>query len=584
MTASQADARPGLDRRIDERATEVAEPAVLPPPVAARPIEARPEPAGADAAGVAAGTVATPPSGPLELEIVHASGAAAAGACIAIARDELVLSSGLTDRDGRVRVAALDAPATLYVGGPLPATHVQPLEPGPGPRRIALPDGAEVSGWVTVQGQRLGDRVVGLRIDTLRTRRDADQDLPQSVMKALSGPIGAWGVHRNWLMQSVTGDGAFRFSGLTDGETAWCLIPQGFTLADGTERLELTAPRADVLIDLLQLPTIRGRAVWLATGEPVAHCRARYAYGLAAPRPPSQASAKRSAATSQPARPTMIHTFIDADSEGRFAIPVGTSGLSYASFDLWLIDPDGQGSASRSLDDAAIAEAVAHGKDLGDIALRPARTVTFRVRDALGAPIEKAFATAERSDVERETRSPPTDAEGRSELRGLPAEPVALTFWSTHCDSLVVMAQGPADEHLEVTLERCASLEITVRPTSGTLPSDLIFSLAADQQAFTGVDDEFGPEFTRFAMEPTAGMSIESRSDSSTTPPTVSGKITYEIPSTGTISISCLRPAVPLRVSVLDADGRAVWGEEIITLARGESRALDITVPGESGH
>jgi hypothetical protein len=272
-----------------------------------------------------------------------------------------------------------------------------------------------------------------------------------------------------------------------------------------------------------------------------------------------------------------LSSFIDADDEGRFAIPVWER--AYLSFTLWLADPDGKGLTSLALDDASLAEVATHGKDLGDVALRPARTVTFRVRDPLGAPIAGVFATAQRGE---ELQSKKTDADGRSELRGLPSEPIELTFWATHRDSLKVMAKGPTDEHLEVTLERCASLEVTVRPTSGSLPTSLQFVLAASQQAFTGAD-EFGPEDTRYEIEPIGNISIESQIDSSTTPPSVGGKVTYGIPSDGTLSISCLRPAVPLTISVVDASGKIVWGEEIVTLARGEARTIEAPVPGETG-
>ncbi len=541
-------------------------PAAAPAPVfapadAGRPlalaIDAAPEPSTPPDAATP-----SPPSGDiatLQLEIVHANGDPAAGAPVVIAQDETILAHGVTAHDGRLAVAAPDRDATLFVAGISRSVHTEPIAAGAGHRRIVLPEGVAISGRVTLLGAPPGPRVLGLQIRAVAGSRDK---VESAILAALTPPVGDWGRRTGPLTQRVTGDGAFTFSGFGPGEDVVLLPPSGCQLLDGRRQLDLVAPASGVSVDLMPLPEVRGRAVWADTLLPDPGCRVRYRL-VDRPRLPSGGAPGAHAASGS------VSSFMTADDEGRFAIPLGGPMLAVT---LWLADPEGRGLADVALDGTGIES----GLDLGDVLLRPARTVTFRVRDAASQPIEGAFATATRGE---ELRSPRTGKEGTSEMRGLPAAPVEFTFWAASCETVRATAFGVSDEHLEVTLERCATLEVRVVPISGELPPHLQLCFAANSQAFTGVD-EFGPEDTRTEIDKSMPSEIWSDNDGSTSPPTVNGKVFYDVPADGVIRISCLRPAVALTLSVTDAARATVWGEQVITLGRGEARTIDAPVFG----
>ena len=573
LARSPAEPRDAASNAIAARADDGdAEPRVIPAPTPARPLTSGADVADAtgDGAGDAAGTAA-PASRPIEagevvqLEVTYESGLPASNVSLVIALGEKVLATGLTDSEGRAALAAPEHPSVLYVNGATLSSH--PLPAGPGVRRITLPDTAAISGRVTLRGEPPGNAVVPLALNFVPTPVMDTPGIPPVVIEKLGTTVRLGGcVRAPRETRRVSGDGTFTVAGFRAGDVIDIPAPRGYQLADGSAQLEVTAPQSGLQVDLVPLPALRGRAVWADTVQPVPGCQVRYILDFDLSALPLLAELKKKA------RPSHTSNLTKADGEGRFEIPLPQP---LRSGSLWLTDPASTGTARFVIEDAGDVDRE-DGRDLGDIALRRSRTVTFRIRDARGAPLPEAFATATWGE---EVVSPRVDADGRAALRGLPAEPVDLTFWASHCDAVTVTARGPGDEHLDVTLERCASLEISVRLTSGTEMPWVKFAVAAAQQPFTGSED-FGPESRRTTMDQSGNMGRTYRRDDSTDPPTFSGTVEYDIPPSGTLSISCLEPTVPLTVSLVDGKGAVLWGEQVITLARGEQRAIEIFIEG----
>ena len=89
----------------------------------------------------------------------------------------------------------------------------------------------------------------------------------------------------------------------------------------------------------------------------------------------------------------------------------------------------------------------------------------------------------------------------------------------------------------------------------------------------------FGPEFLRGELGATQCFWIDMGAVSADAP-APHGTIYYHVPADGIVAISCLQPAVPMTLSILDAQLTRIWGEQTITLARGEARHVEAWVPG----
>jgi hypothetical protein len=555
---------------------------VIPPAAPARlvpaSISASPPTAGDVRAGAAAETqqAAAEDLRTLELELVYESGIPASRVPCVVAQGWEVLASGFSDETGRKLSPKLNQRATLYVNAP-PVFRTS-LEPGSGPRRIVVPDSARVSGWVTIQGQPPGDREVSLSVLKQAAPVPGNSKIPPDVARLLAFPIIESARSTAQDYRTVSGDGAFAFGGFRDGELVrfWAKGTHGlrnFRLASGGNSThKITAPASDLRFDLVPLPVVHGRAVWLDTGEPVPDCSVRYRLQFDRSQPAAGEPVPPGTA------PLVKNGFARSDDGGHFGLYVSDEDATCLSLEVSLLDAEHEGFGHLLLDGARVAEVTTRGLELGDIALRRARTVTFRVRDETGASMPGVFATAKHTE---ELRSAATDADGRAEMR-LPPEPVEISFWAARRETGKVMANGSGDDHLEVTLVRCASLEVTVMPPEAFLAHGrLRFVLDSPKPAFTG-NPGFGPEPTRSSLDGADQQSIEVTDADPTQPLRLSGRVTYDLPI-GSQLISCLRPGVPLTVSIIDDRGEPVWGPQVITLDVGEARTIEASLPTVAG-
>jgi hypothetical protein len=508
----------------------------------------------------------------LELEIVFASGTAARGVPVVLAWGEDVLAHGVTNRVGRLSLDGSDAAATLYIGGTGDSVQSQTLESPRGPRRVTLPDGETISGVLTVKGSSPGEACVAL---TLRkVERGAVRPLPRSVWEALQADEGAWGEQYGDNSQRVSGDGAFQFSGLAAGEAYLILLPDSYFTADRRRELAVTAPASSLQVDLIEAPAVRGRAVSGGSMLPIPSCSVRCSAVWDTEKPKYYMEPAETAPRSGKEGPLHVRLSgfspdLRADDEGRFRIPLAQP---VTSITLDLLDTETLSRAQLAvggLDDVI-------GRDVGDIILSAARVVRFRVTDQGSAPVVGALAI---DAGELAQRSQPTGADGVGELRGVSQGKAVIEFTAAGFESKWMTLEGDGDELLDVTLARCASLEIQVSMRAGPLPKGLQLRLAADEQVFTG-DEPFGPERIRNELGASRWLNMSTRTVDAGDIHTAAGDISYMLSDNGVVSISCLRPNATMTLEVVDEKGAALSAQERVTLSEGESRRIELWVKG----
>jgi len=559
-------------------------------------------------------SAAAEPTATLALLVLHAHGAPAAGASVALARAETLLASGLTDVEGRVRLVAPPGEATLHVAGisDQPYSEVLHVDGNSesSERRVQLPAGQLVAGRVLVDGHpaRTGFPIALRGAD--RKRSSSQPRLPEAIREVLSHRLPGVGESQRhggggglFNAQLAGPAGEFLFSGLPLDWGGQFEVPSAFGCEDGDEALAVGAPVGDLVLRLRTLRGLHGRVVAAGGGQPVPgagiDCKLMFGQGSR-------------------------QDIFAADAEGRFAVPLEPMEGAFDRVELRLTHP--LGSAFRAL--VVTAEQLQGGDDLGDIELYATRTIAFVALDSTGAPIAGALGVA---DDASHARSLPTDAEGRALLHGVPLDCPTISVWAHryHVAQAALPeagaasmtapddagadgpagdapAAGPSDSAgadgpagdadadadtpppLVVVLQRSASLDVRVRGVVGPPPAGLELRLEASTPIFSSHNPDVGHGMRTFQPHPMVhevGMTrlgsswSETSSDGMQT--TVKGSIGFEIEGEAPIAIADLLAGVPFDLVVRDKAGSAAWGPQTIVLAPEEARELTVVIERE---
>jgi hypothetical protein len=360
--------------------------------------------------------------------IVESDGTPASGVIVALVGAHETVQSLTTDNDGSIALGASGERIEAYIARARALPFHAVLALVPGPQRIDLPAGKEVSGHLRVNGAT-PDRAVDL---VLRNDRSPLEDARAraDVAKALGFDNYRWFVVR----QKTGTDGQFRWQGLPDDWSGSIFVSHfykvpGPSLNDwGEDTVRLDAPTSSVVIDLERRPCLKGRVIDAGDRKPVAGARIAWSVAWSDGLNASQMGAR-------------------ADDLGRFEIPLKESGFLTAELGK-LTDADGRGVGRAKFERSDLGPDL----DVGDVLLErpPTRDIQFSVRDAAGRPIAGALAKVGQMLSQR------TDAKGRGVLAAVPLD----------AERLNVYALGFHSAQLELGATKPSTLDVVLEPTN----------------------------------------------------------------------------------------------------------------------
>ena len=470
------------------------------------------------------------------VELREASGRPAAGLGVLVVRGEdEILARGVSGPSGSVAFPAFEAPARVLALAGSALLLDAPLATGHGRHVLELPGPAALAGRVLVAG---APPVEPLRL-AFPTRGAATPPWP------LPGPVAdalGWRPGQAPLPVVTTdADGRFRLPGLAPDWSGAVTLPDGYRFAAGAEPRRPLTPREDLVLLLEAVPALTGRVLQPDGTTPAAGAWVGHAVECAGGG--GQGS-------------------VLADEDGRFSIPLACSPALRAHLEASL---DGVGHRVLDLHDVP-----PEGRDLGDVVLEAVSDLGFVVLDAQGKPVPGAVARF------GWFRSPPTDAEGRSHLAGLPLSARRLGFHALgHRSREVAVPPAARDEGLVVHLDALAVLEVAVHDPDGRPVPGLELVVESTAALFEGGRD--GPEEEQRLLGAAAPQGVRRVGASANAP----GRSTtsFLTDAAGAVVLSGLEPGLPLTLLLLDGAGIEVARTTVAALARGERRALELRTP-----
>jgi hypothetical protein len=480
----------------------------------------------------------------------HADGAPARGAIAVLARGEAVVWRAFTDVEGRLRGEASDGAATLWVGGATLDPVPFELTAARGSQEFTLPTGEVIDGQVTVDGGPPPESFF-LQIDG--GPRSSQPEPPESVFNATQ----PWriGVSTDIVTQGqlVGTDGGFHFSGLPAGWSGAFVPEYGWYLEDDKNQ-DVSAPARGVLLPLRRTSRLRLRVLAAGTREPAAGAQVL---------------------ASLHADQAINEHIIVCDDDGRAEMPlIRWESAHSVSLDL----ADAAGTEHRVLV-VPIPDA-SHDIDLGDIELQRSRNIAFHVRSSAGEPVAGAvaFLEGERTEVSR-----PTGSAGLGHLDNVAPEFTRMRVVADRFEpvSVELPPQSPPDP-IEVTLPGCASIEVRIASSDGTVRDGLSLFWIAPR---TSSADDAGSEVYRQGLMRGSGLSstdhaptefhLQSHPDGTSS---CDAYATMPARTGGPFRLGCLAADEPIDVYLLDRTGFALWSQPGIRLAPGETRELQALI------
>jgi hypothetical protein len=485
---------------------------------------------------------------PLDVAVLHADGAPAAGCVVVLARDGQPQWHALTDATGVARGSGLDGEVVAWVSGAATRPQQFPLSAPHGRVELELPAGESVAGWVLVDGAPPPAPFV-LGLDTQAN----DSDVPPAIAPLFAPARAAPGAGELHFGQVVGADGAFRFVGRSTPWKCRATLPPGFVAEDDESR-DLRAPNAARVLRLRRLPQMRLR-VLMPDGAPAAAA--------------SVGANVRGGGTSH-------WNQLQCDAEGRVSIP----GLAEAPSEFVNLSLMSAARDARLGVELPIPFCDRDG-DLGDVSLEAAWTVSFRALGPDGVPLAGAMGatTCEKDDL----RSKLTGADGLGTIAGVPAGCAELLVGAPLHETATVplppvLPPGP----LDVALAACASLQVHVAvPDGGARPGlRLVFATRTRSSRYVPRGQSL-QVMRQLGITPTAHGSydwpIEGSGDE------VGLTFTIPVPADGKVIVGCVEPGEALGLSLVDATCAPLWSREPFVLQPGQQELVSVSLAREPG-
>jgi len=312
------------------------------------------------------------------------------------------------------------------------------------------------------------------------------------------------------------------------------------TFANGTDRLALESPRADLTLHLRSGPALTGRFVCSPSAPPGL---LQYSYQLFGER-----------GSNGSWRYTSL--------EGRFRAPIPGMELGGTVWAALLVEADARGYLYQRLPSFEAAR----GLDAGDLPLEPVRSVSVRVRDGLGKPLAGAVARVVGPPPSWARASAPADELGETTLRFVPERTTSLRVSALRfADRSVEVGPFGAPE---VVLAPLASLEVE---RAGDAPGGLTFEslvVHATEPIYGDGDESEIEQQIQVLLGATQPLE-RSRGPG----PGSTNRIVFR--SEPRYLLTGLRPGVPLQVEARAADESVLW-RRVLTLAPEEWARVEI--------
>jgi hypothetical protein len=305
--------------------------------------------------------------------------------------------------------------------------------------------------------------------------------------------------------------------------------------------MRLFKPESNLYLELVQVLGIRGRVIDFPEGRPVsgASVEPRIAY----------IAEERRYPTAQRA--------VIADGEGRFSVPALNSTIVGGKLTLW--SPDGGSSREVLINPQELREDL----DLGDIPLHEGKAPTLLsllVRDLHGSPIKGAVGMVAGTSL----RSSPTDANGRTSLRGVVPGESIVCVGAIGFSSAELTASATRSSEMEVILEGACSLEVHVRSSDGEVAKGVRIMLSSSGNLFDA--DQRG---LLAALHAGASAVLPESIDGSTRAESIAKE--------GRVLFNALIPGHPLQLEVHGRFGGLVAQEDVPPLGPEEHRIVEMT-------
>jgi RNA polymerase sigma-70 factor (ECF subfamily) len=484
------------------------------------------------------------------IEILDVEGHGAPGVFVAMLDAARTVRSLETDAAGCIDLPASGERVDLFIARARSIPfHAEPTL-APGPQRIALPRGRELSGWVRVHGAA-PDRPIELTL--LCDRSPFHGTKVDTELAQLFGCEGD-GVGSFRVKQACSANGEFRWVDLPEDWSGSIFVPRIYTLPQpisenlGEQTLRLASAATGLVVELERLPTLKGRVVDARDRKPVPGARLAF-------------SVEHSNGDS------MLDSGTEADLAGRFEMPLPNDLFDSLALIL-LRDAHGSGRGSGRWTRAEVGPDL----DLGDLVLEsvPSRDLPIFVRGPRGTPIAGAIARGDGRPCK------PTDEHGRSTLENLPLKTKTLVFgaigfWPKRLD-VTPEESGP----IEVVLEPGNELSIEVEGIPAELAGKVRVDLVCTEPPFDS-SIRWLPE-TDMPSKSIGHAWSAVHPDGMDKPGHVRGSLTQD----GRWIVENVKPGIDLSVQVVGTLNAVLAEEKVAPLQGSEQRHLAIRLKAEN--
>ncbi len=475
-------------------------------------------------------------------QLANAAGEAQRNARIVVVRGSEVLFDGTTDEAGRVALDADGEEAVLAARCRMRRMQLWNVRLESGLRELVLDEGSRVAGRIESE---TGSAVQGVFLQLQCDRPLLPKEpVPEAVWTAL----GIKPSQSVYLATQTDERGQFEFSGLppTWSGSMWIAgwrmrsASRGevLPLASG---LKLDAPAEDLVIVLAARAELRGRLLAASDGSPLAG---------------ASLCAELRGADEQ--EPQMKNTLTDG--EGRFHL--ASRGAVISAFELRLGNLFEESLPILALEGTAVPL----DGELGDLFVEGVRDVRFLLHDSAGTPIRGGLARA------AGIQSEPTDGEGRSVLRCVPAS--AKQLWA-EAQGFVPreIALGPAvADPLLIQLEPASLLEVRLIPPEGGSLAQFKVVLRREEGVIAGPARNKAQQaaYVDTPSLPTADLWRA---------PVSSFLVALAKEPLGVATFRALAIGVPLELEVRGLTGPEVfWRQTLEPFRAGETRRIEIAL------
>ncbi|MFN0241901.1 MAG: hypothetical protein ACKVWV_03335 [Planctomycetota bacterium] len=463
----------------------------------------------------------------LVIEVLQSDRTPLVEAEVYIAIGETVVEKRITDALGVVLFDAQTDSVDVYVLSGSALRTRRNLENGAGRHTIVLDAGTPLAGTVILDGERPG---APFALQLVCERRDGGLEFTPDVIldaERRPGTIVDYTYVPSFSIQTDA-DGRFRVDGLRPTWTGRIDVGHLHALEDESSRIELDAPRSDLVLRVHTLPSLRGRIVT----------------------PSGRGAAGAHVALSFQCDDGDEEAALACNDDGQFGI-----ALPCVSVLAVRIACRVAGVGQREIE---VRDVSADGLDIGELVLHVERRISFTARDSTGEPIAGAVLGADDSPF---IASEPSDERGRGAFGVRDGAEVALVCRAPGYEDAHATIPR-ADERVDFELAPLPGVDVRVHSKHGPLPK-LVRVIVASWDA-----EPFVIDGARRAMPDESELSLASKRVPRTAaeradPSAPAVELAFTVPRDGTLRIPNLVPRSTVELCLVDIAGTRIATQRV---------------------